>query len=110
MTYSYDFAQASSDDLDRLQADFVREIVIRQMMADSGESREVVVEMIDAAASMADEAVLDLMDGEPTTLHAGLQRYVEELAGRDELQPRDRVVSDLETLLAYRWPGEGGHQ
>jgi hypothetical protein len=45
------------------------------------------------------------MEGEPTTLAAGLKRYVSELEGRDELQPRDRIVSELDSLLAYPWPG-----
>jgi hypothetical protein len=97
-------ALAGEADLDRLRAALVRETVIRQVMADSGEDRRTVTDMLDAMRSMADEAVLDLMDGEPTTLHAGLQRYVDELEKRDELQPRDRVVDDLSTLLAYPWP------
>jgi hypothetical protein len=29
---------------------------------------------------------------------------VEELTGRDELQPRDRIVGELDSLLAYPWP------
>ena len=73
-------------------------------MADAGVDRQTVTDMLDAMASMGQEAVLDLMDGEPTTLAAGLQRYVDELEKRDELQPRDRVVDDLSTLLAYPWP------
>jgi hypothetical protein len=99
-------ALAAEPDLDLLQAALVRERVIRDVMRDSGEERQHVADMLDAMRSMADEAVLDLMEGEPTTLHAGLQRYVEELRGRDELEPRDRVVDDLETLLAYSWPGK----
>jgi hypothetical protein len=101
-------ALAGEVDLDVVRAALVKETVIRQVMADSGEDRRTVTDMLDAMRSMADEAVLDLMEGEPTTLHAGLQRYVEELEGRDELQPRDRVVDDLSTLLAYPWPGEAG--
>lgn len=96
------------NDLDVLQAELVRERVIRDTMAKTGEERQHVADMLDAMKSMADEAVLDLMEGEPTTLQAALQRYVDELNGRDELQPRDRVVSDLETLLAYQWPGHTG--
>lgn len=93
-------------DLDRLQEALSRETVIRAVMADSGEDRRTVADMVDAMRSMGEEAVLDLMEGQPTTLHAGLQRYVVELAGRDELQPRDRVLDDLGLLLAYPWPGE----
>lgn len=103
-----DEALAGEDDLERVQRALVRERVIRSVMAESGEPREVVAETLDAMKSMADEAVLDLMEGEPTTLQAALQRYVDELNGRDELQPRDRVVSDLETLLAYQWPVHTG--
>lgn len=98
---------AQVDDLDQVTRALARETVIRQAMAETGESREIVVEMLDASISMDQEAVLDLMEGEPTTLRAGLQRYVEELEGRDELQPRDRVISELDTLLAYPWPGRG---
>lgn len=101
-------ALAGETDLESVQAALVRERIIRQVAEESGEPRQVVADMVDAMRSMGDEAVLDLMEGEPTTLHAGLQRYVEELAGRDELQPRDRIVDDLGTLLAYRWPGEAG--
>lgn len=55
---------------------------------------------------MGREAVIDLMDGKPTTLHAGLQRYLVEVAGRDELQPRARIIAELGMLLAYPWPGD----
>jgi nitrate reductase beta subunit len=93
-------------DLAAVRAALIRETVIREVMRDSGEDRQTVTDMLDAMRSMGEEAVLDLMEGEPTTLHAAVQRYVDELRGRDELQPRDRVVDDLETLLAYPWPGE----
>jgi len=93
-------------DLDALIRAVSRETVIRHAMAETGEGRTVVAEMLDATTSMGDEAVLDLMDGEPTTFRAAVQRYVEELEGRDELQPRDRVVDDLTTLLNYPWRDE----
>lgn len=99
---------AGAKDLEAVIKAVAREEVIRSAMAETGESRQIVTEMLDAMISMGQEAVLDLMDGEPTTLAAGLQRYVEELEKRDDLQPRDRVVSDLETLLAYPWPGGEG--
>lgn len=54
---------------------------------------------------MGREAVIDLMDGKPTTLHAGLARYLVEVAGRDELQPRARILTELGALLAFPWPG-----
>lgn len=81
-----------------------RERIIREGMAQTGEDRQTVADYLDASMSMDQEAVLDLMDGEPTTLAAGLRRYVDELGIRDELQTRDRIVSDLMTLLIYPWP------
>lgn len=96
---------AQVSDLEAVPRALARETVIRSAMAETGEDRETVTDMLDAAVSMDQEAVLDLMEGEPTTLAAGLRRYVQELEGRDELQPRDRVVSDLDTLMAYPWPG-----
>ena len=95
---------AQEPDLDRAMRALVRERVIREGMAETGEPREIVAEMLDASISMDQEAVLDLVEGDATTLAAGLKRYVEELEGRDELQPRDRIVGELDSLLAYPWP------
>jgi hypothetical protein len=95
---------SETTELDTVMRALVRERVIREGMADTGESREIVAEMLDASISMDQEGVLDLMEGEPTTLAAGLRRYVEELEKRDELQPRDRVIGELDSLLAYPWP------
>lgn len=92
-----------TSDLTAVRDALVKEEVIRKIMRDTGEPRDIVVDMIDAMKSMADEAVLDLMEGEPTSLRAALQRYVDELEKRDELQPRDRVVDDLSVLLNYRF-------
>lgn len=100
-----DEALAGEADLERVQRALSREVVIRQVMAESGEPYEVVAETVDAMESMGQEAVLDLMEGEPTTLHAALERYTSELEGRDELQPRDRIVDELTALLMYPWPG-----
>jgi hypothetical protein len=94
-----------ADDLEKVERALIRERVIRQVMADSGECREVVAEALDAQASMDQEGILDLTDGDPTTLHAALQLYVDELEKRDELQPRDRVLDELGCLLTYPWPG-----
>jgi hypothetical protein len=94
---------AGETDLEKVRAALIQEEVIRKVMRDTGEPRDIVVDMIDAMKSMADEAVLDLMEGEPTSLRAALQRYVDELEKRDELQPRDRVVDDLSVLLNYRF-------
>lgn len=99
-------ALENADDLDVVIRAVAREQVIRHAMAETGEDRQTVADMLDASISMDQEAVLDLMEGEPTTLAAGLKRYVSELEGQDELQPRDRIVSDLDSLLAYPWPGE----
>jgi hypothetical protein len=97
------------DDLEAVVLAVAREQAIREGMAETGEDRQTLTDFLDAHISMGREAVLDLMDGEPTTLAAGLRRYLDEIQARDELQPRDRIVDDLETLLAYPWPGESGH-
>lgn len=95
---------AGEADLDRVIRAVARERAIRDTAAETGEPREIVAEALDAAISMDHEAVLDLMEGAPTTLRSGLARYVQELEGRDELMPRDRIVDELGTLLAYPWP------
>lgn len=96
---------AGTTELDTVIRAVAREEAIRDGMAATGESREIVAETLDALISMDQEAVEDLMDGEPTTLSAGLARYIEELEKRDELLPRDGIVTDLETLFAYPFPG-----
>ena len=102
-----DLAEALADvtDIDKVVKAVTREVAIREIMAESGETREAVTSVADAAMSMSSEAVLDLMDGQPTTLGRGLARYVEELEKRDKLQPRDRIVGELDVLLQYPWPG-----
>jgi hypothetical protein len=101
---------AETTELDTVQAALVRERVIRHVMAETSEDRQTVTDMIDAMESMDQEAVLDLAEGEPTTLANGLQRYVDELEkrdpDRDELTPVARVSGELAALLAYPWPGE----
>jgi hypothetical protein len=101
---------AETADLGRFQAALVRERVIRNTMAQTGEGRDTVVDMVDALESMDQEAVLDLTEGEPTTLVDALRRYVAELEARDpdgdELTPVARVTGDLGALLAYPWPDE----
>jgi hypothetical protein len=99
-------ALAAMDSLDMVARISAREQMIREAMTETGEDRATVEDLLDALVSMGQEAVLDLVEGEPTTLDAALQRYVEELEGRDELQPRDRVVEELSLLLNYPWPGE----
>lgn len=96
----------NTDDLDQVTRAVVREKTIRAGMARTGEGREVVAEVVDALESMDREAVLDLADGEPTTLRAALDRYLETLEARDELQPRDRILDELATIMGYPWSHE----
>jgi len=93
------------DDLDQCQRAVTREKAIRDGVAQTGETREAVVTVLDSIAAMDQEAVLDLTDGAPTTMRAGLQRYIEELRGRDDLISTERVVIELMVLLGYPWPG-----
>jgi len=99
---------AGEDDLEAVQTALSRETVLRGVMAETGEDRQTVMDMIDAMQSMNEEAVLSLTEGEPTTLHDALSRYVDsvDLTG----PPVDPGVlsDDLNTLLAYPWPGEDG--
>jgi hypothetical protein len=95
---------AKADDLGAWRDALAREQAIREVMAESGESREVVEEAIGAMDAMSGEAVLDLCEGEPTTLRDGLERYLAVLEERDEVLARDWVLSDLAALLAYPWP------
>jgi hypothetical protein len=94
------------DDLDQVIKAVAREKVIRAEMARTGESREIIAEFLDAQVAMDQEGVLDLTDGQPTTLVDALTRYLEELEKRDELQPRARVAGELAAILEYPWPGE----
>jgi hypothetical protein len=96
-------------DLDEARAALVREHAIRHVMAESGETREVVIEMIDAMEATDQEAVLDLTDGEPTTLRDALDRYVADL--ERDIEAGDAagpvtISADLTTLLNYPWPEE----
>jgi len=101
-------------DLGRVQRALVREQAIRDGMARTGEGREVVAEALDAMQSMDEEAVLELTEGAPTTLHDALTRYVRILEQEDELAMqqmgaenyRGRVVGDLDSILEYPWPAE----
>lgn len=92
--------------LDMVKKALAREETIRGVMAETGESREVVMEALDAMEAMGQEAVLDLTQGNPTTLWDGLEQYMNVLGDRDEIVPRDHVLSDLAALLAYPWSKE----
>jgi hypothetical protein len=100
---------AGADDLVVVQRAVVREGAIRRVMAETGESREVVAESLDAMEAMDQEAVLELADGNPTTLADALTRYIrivrtwEEPDGRVD---RDVVLSDLSAILEYPWRDE----
>lgn len=98
-----DFLPAVLEEADLEQATkaLARETVIRHMVAETGEPREIVAEMVDAHASMDQEAVLNLTEGEPTTLRDALERYVESV--RQNGVPAGAEY-DLEALLAYPYP------
>jgi hypothetical protein len=110
MAFPVDLADlfASMDDLEEVKRALIREASIRHAMGETGESREIVTEMIDSIESMGQEAVLELTEGEPTTLAEALQRYVdtlEQAASEDETIRADDVCGALSALLAYPWPG-----
>lgn len=99
-------ALAGESDLEAVQAALVRERVIRDVMRDSGEERQHVADMLDAMASVSQEGVEELTDGQPTTLRDALQRYVEGLEGdSDEEVFLVRVAEELATILNYPFPG-----
>lgn len=112
LTYDLDSVFRSVDDLDKAQAALVRERVIRDTMTKTGEDRRHVADMLDAMESMGQEAVLDLTEGEPTTLRAAVQRYVDDLEkavaivpGNPEARAMAEVVEGLSAILAYPFPG-----
>lgn len=96
---------ASMDDLSEVTKAVARETVIREAMAQTGEGRSTVADMIDAAQSMGQEAVLELTDGEPTTLRDALSRYVDEAeTRRGGWWPQ--VAEELTAILNYPWRDE----
>lgn len=96
-------ALASVDDLEKVKTAMIREETIRSVMAETREDRKTITDMIDAMDSMGQEAVLELTEGEPTTLADALQRYVEILDSGDP--DPERIAGELNALLAYPWPG-----
>lgn len=103
-------ALAEHGDLSRVVGALAREQVIRQVMTETGESREIVTELLDAAHAMSEEAVLELTEGEPTTLRNALERYVDNLTklhGEDEDLRMGDVHMDLSALLGHHWPEDG---
>lgn len=99
---------AGADDLGAWRAALAREQAIRDAMATTGEGREVVAEMLDALIAMDEEAVLDLAEGEPTTLADALARYRDSLNEIPEGEQIgvDGVINHLSAILAYPWSGE----
>lgn len=100
-------------DLKAVMHALAREQVIRDAMAETGESREIVEEMLGSLESMDQEAVLELTEGEPTTLRDALERFTSELQGRLEGDPGStfgEVLDGLQAILAYPFPqGDGAH-
>lgn len=97
-----------ANDLGKVAKALSRETLIRGLMTQTGESRKIVTEMVDAADSMNEEGILVLTDGEPTTLRDALNRYVGWLEDQDDNEPIlcGVVGSELTALLNYPWPGE----
>jgi hypothetical protein len=108
-----DAALIEVDHLDQVTKALARETVIRSVMAESGEPREIVAEMLGSLDSMDQEAVLDLTEGEPTTLRAALERFVDQLRRLIEGDPGSTlgdVEGGLSAILAYPFPeGDGAH-
>jgi hypothetical protein len=99
---------AQAPDLDAVKHALIREDGIRHVMSETGESREIVAEMVDSIDSMDQEAVLELTDGEPTTLAQGLATYIGELNFRlvnSSISRNDTIIRELSALLLYPWPG-----
>lgn len=98
-------ALTGTDDLDDVRRALAREEAIRDTMHETGESRDIVTQMLDSMVSMGHEAVLDLVEGEPTTLRAGLARWLDGVADRyPGGMHADSVIAELGTLLEYPWP------
>lgn len=97
---------AGADDLAAVQRAVVREGAIRRVMAETGESREVVAESLDTMEAMDEEAVLDLADGNPTTLADALARYIRIMRTWEQGSLCQKVADDLSAILEYPWRDE----
>lgn len=106
--YDLDSVLRAEPDLEKVKRALIREMVVRDAMDKSGEDRQTVVDTLDAMASMDQESVLGLTEGEPTTLRDALDRYVGQLdmdiEARDAKGPVS-ISDDLTALLNYPWPG-----
>lgn len=97
----------NTDDLAELEKALVRERAIRNAMTETGESRQVVEETMDAMAAVDSEAVLELTEGQPTTLRDALARYIRITAQDGEPSHEiGAVLSDLSAILEYPWRDE----
>ena len=101
-------ALSAEPDLEAVKVAMIREYAIRHAMAETGEDRQTVTDMIGAVGSMDQEAVLELTSGAPTTLADGLQAYIESLDAAEEGSKIgvDGVINHLHALLTYPWPEE----
>jgi len=99
-------ALSAEPDLEAVKVAMIREYAIRHAMAETGEDRETVSDMIGAMESMDQEAVLELTSGAPTTLADGLQAYIDRLDIEALAISPEVLASDLHALLMYPWPEE----
>jgi hypothetical protein len=100
-------AGMSPEELERAGPALAREQTIREVMADTGEARRIVVESLNAALSMDEEAVLDLCEGEPTTLIDALHRLISAIENQQEGGAEidaEGIMVSLVALANYRWP------
>jgi hypothetical protein len=101
---------AEVKELEVVERALVREKTIRSVAKETGEPYEIVAEQVDALDSMDQEAVLDLTEGEPTTLRDGLERWLSTVQGEGYALSLDRLVDELSALLGFPWPeGDGAH-
>lgn len=102
-----DLSTENADYLAQLQRAVVREQAIRTAMAETGETREVIAESLDAMGAMDQEAVLELTEGQPTTLRDALTRYIRITAQQGEPSHEiGAVLADLSAILEYPWRDE----
>jgi hypothetical protein len=103
----YENGWVSEDDLKEIHAAMARERAIRQTMRETGEPRHIVEDLYDAMTATGEEAVLELTEGEPSTLHDALSRYVERIGEARLIPVMAEALDDLNTLLAYPWKISG---
>lgn len=105
ITYDLGAVFQATPDLEEAKAALIREATVRQVMSETGEDRKTITDMIDAIRSMGQEAVLELTEGDPTTLADALHRYVDALEGNATNEDAQIIAGELSALLAYPWPG-----